>query len=123
MKFIGCLLMLFIALILGVFVAGFKIIRALFGIKGNPFIIFKTMKDVHRNVRDMQEEMKRQAQGDTRKRASTNEDSGRSQDNYHNETSQQRTDTTSPGARKIIPDDEGEYVSYEEIKENNSSSK
>lgn len=117
MKVIGCLLMLFVALVLFVLVAGFKIIRTLFGIKGNPFIIFKTMKDVHRNVRNMQEEIKRQAQENVQSGASANEDSRRSQDYYHDETSQRRTDTTSPGARKIIPDDEGEYVSYEEVKD------
>lgn len=116
MKLIGCLLMFFVAIVLVVLVAGFKIVRALFGIKGNPFIMFKTMKDVHQNVRNMQEEIKRQAQENAGNFAN-GESSRQSGEYYHNETSQQRTDTTSPGAQKIIPDDEGEYVSYEEIKE------
>lgn len=117
MKIIGCMFMLLVAIVLVILVAGFKIVRALFGIKGNPFIMFKTMKDVHRNVRNMQEEIKRQTQENAQTGNFTNGQSGQSREHYHNETSQQRTDTTSPGAQKIIPDDEGEYVSYEEIKE------
>lgn len=113
MKLIGCLFMLFIVLILFVLIAGWKIISTLLGLKGGPSVFFKTVKNVHQNVKNMQEQMKQtpphgQAQTNTK---------NQSEDRYYNETSQQRTDTTSPGARKIIPDDEGEYVSYEEIKE------
>lgn len=106
MKALGCLLMLIFGIIVFVLAVGWKFISSLLGIKGSPFIMFKTMKDVHRTMKNMQEQMG-QEQADPA--------NGR----YHNETSQQRTDTTSPGARKIIPDDEGEYVSYEEIKDKN----
>lgn len=106
MKALGCFFMLIFGIIVFVLVVGWKLISSLFGIKGSPFIMFKTMKDVHRTMKNMQQKMGKEQSGSVNER-------------YHNETSQQRTDTTSPGARKIIPDDEGEYVSYEEIKDKN----
>ena len=101
MQILGCLLMMVVAIVIFVLVAGLKLVQALFGIKGNPFTLFRTVKNVHQAMHNA-----RQEQASQRKNGE-----------FYNETSQQRTDTTSPGARKIIPDDEGEYVSYEEIKD------
>ena len=107
MKALGCLFVLIFGIIVFILAIGWRLVSSLFGIKGSPFVMFKTMKDVHRNMKNMQEQMKK-------------EQTNQTNEQYHNETSQQRTDTTSPGTRKIIPDDEGEYVSYEEIKDKNS---
>lgn len=101
MQILGCLLMMVVTIVIFVLVAGLKLVQALFGIKGNPFTLFRTVKNVHQTMHNA-----RQEQASQRKNGE-----------FYNETSQQRTDTTSPGARKIIPDDEGEYVSYEEIKD------
>lgn len=115
MKAFGCLLMLIIGVVLFVLMAGWKFISLLFNFKGSPFQMFRTMMDVRQNVKNMQEQMKQQ-QSDYQDKKEQAHEFGKQR---HDETSQQRTDTTSPGTRKIIPDDEGEYVSYEEIKDKN----
>lgn len=107
MKVLGCLFMLIFGVVLVVLIAGWKIVSALFGLRGNPFVTFKTVKDLHQNVKNMQDDM-----------SARTPHSDLHEETYHDETSQQHTDTTSPGATKIIPDDEGEYVSYEDVKEN-----
>ncbi len=108
MKAIGCLLFLVIGLVLFVAIAGWRMIRTLLGYKGSPSAFFHTVNDMRKNVKQMQEQMRQD---------SFHTDNARQQKTaYHNETSQRRTDSTSPGTKKIIPDDEGEYVSYEEIK-------
>lgn len=109
MKVLGCLFMLVVGIILAIVIVGWNIIRSLLGLKGGPSVMFKTMKDIHQNVKNVQEQMKTGTSQEQESKAY-------SRDTFYNETSQERTDTTSPGARKVIPDDEGEYVSYEEIK-------
>lgn len=114
MKALGCMLMFVVALVLFVLVVGWRLLSTLFGFKGRPFTMFRTMKNFHEDVKNMQEQMKQQTQSQSQSDRTTRRDS-----RYYDETSQQRTDTTSPGARKVIPDDEGEYVSYEEVRDKN----
>lgn len=114
MKVLGCLLTMVFIVVVFLFVLGTKLFTFLFGINRGGTSTYRTMEELRRNLKKAQEQMK---QDSSQPQSGDNKEQVKYESFRHHETSQQRTDTTSPGVRKVIPDNEGEYVSYEEIKD------